>query len=385
MNNLYDNMAQFVIKSLKEQYGLDVRLNEMYGADFFPLNEEPAEGTKFYTIQFNRKVEELFELYNLALLDEQDTSKAIPHYVLFHAFLDIFDFEGAKRHLTFFKENLLVYNHKYTEENEIRTTTQILFTLLHEGYHILFHHDPKLKAQTLDSEKERMKDLRELLSNQLSSLFYDELMSHPKTQTRLKSLIPSAIPEEIGKDMVMNMSIAMTANSLIPNDFIPLISGEDEIFLEELSCDRMAWLYILEVLKGAQSAEEDIMQIHLWLYVALNAMQYDWFLQTQYRKIKHNRVYHPKAVVIRQKSYKTLIRHYLNIIKEDRIHKEYMHIADQLEKIYRETVMTMFRFQEDLCKLYTKNDRKCIDKKMRIALQDEMNKTIQSLILNKTI
>lgn len=191
MSNNFDAIVQLVVKSLKDQHGIDVMFQERYGQDSFPNNDAPVEGSQSYTINYNRKAEVLLSLYNLALLNGNNTARAISHYVLSEVFSGIFDYDNAEIHLHAFQQELKEMKYLHTEEAENQIDTQILFTLLHEAYHILFHHDSSLKTQALETEKSRMRDLQTELSDSLNLIPFKELISHPKIVSRIKSLIPT--------------------------------------------------------------------------------------------------------------------------------------------------------------------------------------------------
>lgn len=379
MSNNFDAIVQLVVKSLNDQHKIDVKFQERYGEEFFPENDSPIEGCSSYTtINYNRRAEVLLSLYNLALFDGNNTAKAISHYVLFHIFSGLLNYDNAEVHLHAFQQELKkVRSLHMMKEREEMIDTQILFTLLHEAYHILFQYDSSLKMQAFETEKSRMQDIQTELSEALNLITFKELISHPKIVARTKSLIPSSLNPKTQQDMQAEMLRALFENFITPEDYNPIISGENFHFLEELTCDRMAWLYIIELLKTSKSQHEEICKTHLWLYVTLNAMQFDWVLNTMYSKQKHSRIYKPKEFVIRQKSFKTLSRHYLSDIYEESFAKQYLLIADHLDNVFKESVAYIMDNQEEFSKLYS-SETTSFNQMKHKNLKQEMNITVQT-------
>ena len=382
MSNYLEISIQLVQKALKEQHGIDASFQDCYGTDFFPKAELIANSDNRFTVLYNKKAEILLSLYNIALLDSNNTAQAISHYVLFNTFIELFDLDNAEKHLRTFQNELSKINIGNVENKEERMTTQCLFTLLHEAYHILFRHNPSLKAQAIETEAGRMKDIQTELSDSLNLISFEEIMSHPKIISHIKSQIPPSLEAEEQQAMQAEMLKAMKENFIRPEDYNQLTSGESDSFLEELACDRLAWLYVQELLKMSETPIDEICQTHIWGYIALNAMQFDWVLNTLYRKQKHDRVYNPKAVVIRQKSYKTLVRHYLGNIDQDFFSHKYSQIADNIEKVLQESATFMFNYQKQFTILYSKEEKDFVDMNRHDVLKAEMSKIVQAYFEN---
>ena len=103
----YNTPLQVVANSMRHYHHISVQLEEVDGIDFFPsVHSDEAAHATTCALRFNPKVQTVLALYNLSMQRSVNTGDAIVHYVLFHAFLEVDDYDGASRHLAAFRQQL---------------------------------------------------------------------------------------------------------------------------------------------------------------------------------------------------------------------------------------------------------------------------------------
>ena len=102
--NKIDAAIQFVKKPVKEQLGLDLVFREKSSVDFFPHIMKVGA---VYEINYNRDMEVLLWLYNMAFYNKTVSSFVITHYLLYYACLDKELYDKAALHLQAFEEELV--------------------------------------------------------------------------------------------------------------------------------------------------------------------------------------------------------------------------------------------------------------------------------------
>lgn len=350
----YKTPLQVTVRSLRHYHLIETQVEETRGTDFFP--EAEISGETGYVLRFNPKVQAILALYNLAMSRGCDTGEAVVRYVLFHAALETDHYDLALAHLDGFREEvarlgLAGLPDDVREEAGAQLLTQLYFTLFHESFHIILHHHPDERRTALATTPELLLDIKAEWEDGLSLVSEEELLNHPKTRQRVEAMIPKELPESERQTMRELLYGQLSANRLSP-EYIDQVLRADPTLVEEITCDRQAWLNMLPILQGDGATDRDILQVHLWLFIVFNAMDFNKVLQAQFIPSFHERDhYDGMRVVLRHKAFKALLRQYspdvYRLLKSD-----YLDLQTGLEAIYRSSIMALHRYAEDLARLY---------------------------------
>lgn len=354
MNVDYKTPLQVTARSLRHYHQIETQVEETRGTDFFP--EAEISGETGYVLRFNPKVQAILALYNLAMSWGCDTGEAVVRYVLFHAALETDRYDLARIHLDGFREEIsrlgqAGVSEDAREEAGAQLLIQLYFTLFHESFHIILHHHPDERRTALATTRELLLDIKAEWEDGLSLVSEEELLNHPKTRQRVEAMVPKELPESERQAMMEFLWKQLSANRLSP-EYIDKVLREDPTLVEEISCDRQAWLNLLPILQEDGATDRDILQIHLWLFIVFNAMDFNKVLQTQFIPSFHGRDnYDGMRVVLRHKAFKALLRQYspdvYRLLKSD-----YLDLQTGLEAIYRSSIMALHRYADDLARLY---------------------------------
>lgn len=358
MNIDHSHIFRQMAESLRYYYGIQAVPEVAHGADMFPESKTVVtDGQTGYAIRFNPKVQTALSLYNLAMSNGTDIGETVCRYALFHAFLELDDYEAASRHLDAFRREVQrLHLDRRTQEQQEEARGQVLvqlyFIMLHESFHIIFRHSPESGKMAAETTRKLLRDMKNELADQLSLITNDELIAHPKTQERLAALIPPTLPQEERDAMMAQICEEMKAHPYSTEYIDLLISGNDSVLLEELACDRQAWLNFVDMATADGCSTEDLLQFHLWFFVVFCAMDFNQAILSQYRPALRARYqYDGKRVVLRHKAFKTLLRQYHPEVYK-LINHQYLELHKGLEAIFRTAVLGQYNYQEDFIRLH---------------------------------
>lgn len=387
ININYNHIFQQITESLHHYYRLDVSVKTANGSNLFPEHQTSKfNGVTSYTIRFNPKVKTILSLYNRAMSDGEDIGETINLYTLFHAFLELNDYTNARKYLDAFCKEIdrLNLTHRSSEiqnEANVQILIQIYFLLMHEAFHTIFKHSSTTKSQAFDTTRELLRDIKTELDDQLSHISNKELLAHPKTQTHLSALIPSSLPQQEQKHMEAQLRKELEVHPYSTEYIDRLLNGEDEVLLEEMTCDRQAWLNLLSIFQEEDISAEDILLIHKQIFVVFCAMDFNFNLQSQYRPSCRNKYeYNGSRVVLRHKAFKTLLRQY-NPETDRLINSQYLELHQGLEAIYRTSILGILNYENDFALLHQmyKSQSYKADCNLSLRLEKEMAKVADKL------
>ena len=361
------------VRSLQHYHQIEAQVEETRGTDFFP--EAEFSGNTGTILRFNPKVQTILALYNLAMSRGCDTGEAVVRYVLFHAALETDRYGLARTHLDGFRKEVSRFgvaglSDDTREEADAQLLIQLYFTLFHESFHIILHHHPDERRTALATTRELLLDIKVEWEDGLSLVSEEELLNHSKTQKHIDAMIPKGLPESERQEMKEALWKQLSANRILP-EYIDHVLQSDPTLVEETTCDRQAWLNILPILQGDGATDQDILQVHLWLFVVFNAMDFNKVLQAQFIPSYHGRDnYDGMRVVLRHKAFKALLRQYSPDVYR-LLKSEYLDLNVGLEAIYRSSVMALHSYADDLAQLY--NGYQKGDTRPDFALYNQLN------------
>lgn len=383
----YHTPLQVIANSLKHYHDLTVKVEETFGMDFFPSNEAVNEnGKPIYVLKFNPRVQDILTLYNLALERGYDTGKAIVHYTLFYAFLETDNYKEAHRHLDAFRSEIanmptVIYGAEERAEDNGQLLIQLFFVLYHEAFHIIFRHNPEARKASLATTRELLKDIKTEWEDLNSMAADEEMMKHPKVKQSIADLVPQALSQEEQNAWKAQIRKNMSKD-IFPADYIDEVLNGDDTLLEEISCDRQAWLNLLPLFKEDDATPEDMLHLHLYMFAIFNAMDYNKNLMSELIPAKHEGYqYNGKRVVLRHKAFKALLRQYSPEVDKV-ITTEYNDLQKGLTSIFRSSIMAFYQYGEDLHEMFLKSEKNampCPDFVKNEALNEDMDAIIRTL------
>lgn len=383
----YHTPLQVIANSLKHYHDLTVKVEETFGMDFFPSNEAVNEnGKPIYVLKFNPRVQDILTLYNLALERGYDTGKAIVHYTLFYAFLETDNYKEAHRHLDAFRSEIanmptVIYGAEERAEDNGQLLIQLFFVLYHEAFHIIFRHNPEARKASLATTRELLKDIKTEWEDLNSMAADEEIMKHPKVKQSIADLVPQALSQEEQNAWKAQIRKNMSKD-IFPADYIDEVLNGDDTLLEEISCDRQAWLNLLPLFKEDGATPEDMLHLHLYMFAIFNAMDYNKNLMSELIPAKHEGYqYNGKRVVLRHKAFKALLRQYSPEVDKV-ITTEYNDLQKGLTSIFRSSIMAFYQYGEDLHEMFLKSEKNampCPDFVKNEALNEDMDAIIRTL------
>lgn len=383
----YHTPLQVIVNSLKHYHDLTVNVEETFGMDFFPSNEVVnEEGKTAYVLKFNPKVQDILTLYNLALERGYDTGKAIVHYTLFYAFLETDNYKEAHRHLDAFRSEIanmptVIYGAEERAEDNGQLLIQLFFVLYHEAFHIIFRHNPEARKASLATTRELLKDIKTEWEDLNSMAADEEMMKHPKVKQSIADLVPQALSQEEQNAWEAQIRKNMLKD-IFPADYIDEVLNGDDTLLEEISCDRQAWLNLLPLFKEDGATPEDMLHLHLYMFAVFNAMDYNKNLMSELIPAKHEGYqYNGKRVVLRHKAFKALLRQYSPEVDKV-ITTEYNDLQKGLTSIFRSSIMAFYQYGEDLHEMFLKSEKNampCPDFVKNEALNEDMDAIVRTL------
>lgn len=383
----YHIPLQVIANSLQHYHHITVKVEETFGMDFFPSNEVVnEEGKTAYVLKFNPKVQDVLTLYNLALERGYDTGKAIVHYTLFYAFLETDNYEEARRHFDAFRAEIVnmptsAHSTEEQAENNGQLFLQLYFVLYHEAFHIIFRHNPEARKASLATTRELLKDIKTEWKDLNSMVADEEMMKHTKVKQSIADLVPQALSQAEQNAWESQIRKNMSKD-IFPADYIDEVLNGDDMLLEEISCDRQAWLNLLPLFKEDGAAPEDILHLHLSMFAVFNAMDYNKNLMSELIPAKHEGYqYNGKRVVLRHKAFKALLRQYSPEVDKV-ITAEYNDLQKGLTSIFRSSIMAFYQYGEDLHEMFLKSEKNampCPDFAENEALNDEMDAIMRIL------
>lgn len=354
----YQTALHNIAESLRLYHHLDVDIKEVYGSDFFPSNEvgTDSENVETFRLRFNPKVLTILALYNLSMEYGYDTGNAVIHYALFHAYLEVHNYAGAERHLQGFRKEVLALpiakrSEEETNNANFQLTVQLLFILFHESFHLILHHEPSNRQIAHDITLSLLRDIKEELEYHMSLFSEKELQNHPE----IKASIDRMIPKDLSFVERFTMRIAISKygkeNAFTPA-FIEEAIQKDTVLMEEISCDRQAWLNLLPLFENDGMSNQDVLQLHLWVFTVFNAMDFNKRLLSNYVPALYEKYhYDGRKVLLRHKAFKALLRQYSPDVDKI-IKKEYVELHKGLEAIYRSSIMAFKNFGQDMAEIY---------------------------------
>ena len=265
-----------------------------------------------------------------------------------------------------------------TEDNG-QLLIQLYFTLFHEAFHIIFRHNPEARKASIDTTRELLKDIKTEWEDLNSMMTDEEMLNHPRVQQSIADLVPQALSQEEQEAWKEGIRKNMSAEAF-PASYIDEVLAGDDSLLEEISCDRQAWLNLLPLFKEEGATTQEILHLHLYMFAVFNAMDYNKNLMSELIPAC-NTLLPCRRVVLRHKAFKALLRQYSPEVDKE-IKTEYNDLQKGLASIFQSSIMALYQYGEELHQMYMKNDEignLCPNFAESRALNEEMDAIVRTL------
>lgn len=371
---------------MRHYHHIIVEPEEVDGTNFFPsIHSDEAANAATCALRYNPKVQAVLALYNLSMQRSVSTGDAIVHYVLFHALLEVDGYDGASRHLAAFRRQLASVltpslSAEEQEEADAQVLLQLYFIFFHESFHIILRQSPKTYETAIDTTRQLLLDIAAELDDMHASVSNEELFSHPKTRQHIHAMIPDGLSDEARCEMESHIRENLS-HDYLNSGYIAYVLESDPTLVEEITCDRQAWLNLVSILQTDGANDSDLLSVHLWTFTVLNAMDFNKVLQNQFFPAQHDRSrYDGYRVLLRHKAFKALLRQYHTEI-EKTITTEYLDLHKGLESIFCSSVMALECYADDLQQIYPRHQagNHLPDFARNCHLENEMSEAVKVL------
>lgn len=284
---------------IETQYGITVMLRNARAGKVFPevdvLNRQ---------IFFNPRIKAFITLYNPILLYSKSGSEAISLFTLYNLYLDVGFYTQAAAALNLLEREVNRLHRSLCWKSRrplIQSVNmQVLFILLHEAAHIIFHFNSDMRADYVNRARQRVENMR------------IETTGLPKrVKGYMESLIPRELPEEIRRVAVKGQYEKMEKYADRIFNFNCYLNPDDDSMLEEFSCDEMAWNRNIVQLMETTLSDEIVLEGNIDILMALYILDYDRCLKFVYTDSCEEKMPEfPRVAGIRHASLRECISHF---------------------------------------------------------------------------
>ena len=366
---------------------LDV-LKEEYGTKIFPyMSTIRGRRCIRYWIEFNPRIEVVLSLYNIAVISDINIGVAIAYYILFYECLSLDRYCHARLFFTRFTEEIQRLRLKERMEEMGYETNgfiryQVLFTLFHEISHEYYRQFSNCHATATATSKRVMESLK----GPYTEIFTEENFAKGMMRDDVKNFILSQIPEGSSDEEIKRIVEEHVALYHYLTDLAAYIdqltSDKDKQFLDEISCDRNAFIIFMRWAKKRHLPDDMVSLLHDILYVAVNAMDNVKVLQTYCNPPRGNKdmPYDPRQIVLRQRALVTNKLVFLGKKYKD-VDEYYKELNTTLETLMTTALSTMRRHEKLICGILERRENnRLVDSAMLVVLRQKMEDLVSGLV-----
>lgn len=290
------------LHSIEKEMGIRIRLMETRRGHLFP---EVDLNTSEVTL--NTKLRALVTLYNYMLLHPDTGCDTVSLYTIYNLYMDRCRYneaEEALARLTDVLPLLFAHDGKKDKLTAQSVDLQIVFILLHECTHLLFHVNSDLRAKIVGNVRQRMEDM------QINPTDIPDRMS-----AYIERFIPEDLPEELHKEMMQEMHEKMKqfANEIF--DFSKYLDPNDDSMLEEFGCDQVACGLSLARFINLNPRGDAVIEAAIEMFMALYILDYDRCFRSIYagqceeRMVEMSRIAGARHANLRGFIYEVFLEH----------------------------------------------------------------------------
>lgn len=390
MSNYYNELFAIAQKVFNDEFKDTLFTQEEYGTTLFPQLKSfrNDDATKRHTLFFNPRVEVVLALYNIAVIRHINIGTALAYYILCYECISLDEYDHAREFLTRFSEELKrLQLREKLEEMEFETNSfiryQILFTLFHEISHEYYRHYEKSHDIATATSKKVMESLR----GPYTKVFTEENFAQAMMRDDVKNFILSQIPEGCSDEemkRIVEEKVALYHYLTDLSTYIgQLLNDKDKQFIDEISCDRNAFVIFMRWAKRQRLPKDMTSLLHDILYLAMNAMDNVKVLQVYCNPPRRERdmPYDPRQIVLRQRALITN-RLIFQGKKYREVDEYYTELNSTLEDIMVSALTTMRSHEELICEILGRRENiRMPDSYAIFSLSEDMEDAV-SLLFN---
>lgn len=298
-------------ETLRYYHNIEISFELYNGIEVFPhynIIEPLCNSNIKYVIKYNKGLDYILKLYNVGILNGFDIGKILYHYILFNAFLESNDYDNAQKQLSLFsiaKTEFMTKGYRLTVDTDnLEIFIQKFFIMLHEAVHCVLFKESKDKETCFHDTIEYLREISEYEAS--LNISNDDILNHKSFKKNINALIPDNLSSHLRvyAQKYLKDEIKLKLKDLFIDEIV-----DDRHFLEEATCDRLAWLYIMNAIKeDINNEENEFIQIHNYMLVALYAMGFNENIQAMIiPHLRETHIYDAHKTVIRHKSFQRLL------------------------------------------------------------------------------
>ena len=259
------------LQGLQEEMGVSIRLTETRRGSLFPrVDLNTGE------VLFNTKLRAFVALYNYMLLHPETGCEAVLLYTLYNMYLDTCRYDDADQCLTRLEAELSKIQSAAGSETDPFTAQsvelQVIFILLHECVHMVFHVNRDYRTLILQNVRGRMEDQQ-----------IDPSDIPDRIKKYMESFIPDNMPDDLRQQLTQEMHEKMKELAGQIFDFSQYLDPSDDSMLEEFGCDQVACGLALGSFINLNPKGDAVMEAAIEMFMALYILDYDRCFQSIYR------------------------------------------------------------------------------------------------------
>lgn len=259
------------LQTIQKEMHVSIQLKETRRGPLFPKGDLNTG-----EVLFNTKLHALVALYNHMMLHPESGCESVSLYTLYNIYFDTCRYDEADETLTHLEETLSTLRPTAHGKSEPLTAQsielQVVFILLHECAHMLFHADRGYRTQILQQVRERIEAL------QINPADIPD-----RIKKYMESFIPTGIPRVLQKLIKQEMQEKIQEHAEQLFDYSSYLDPSNDAILEEFGCDQVACGLALHGFITLNPAQDAVLEAAIELFMALFILDYDYCLQSIYR------------------------------------------------------------------------------------------------------
>lgn len=388
MKNKYKKLYENARVVFRDECQAELTDDDEYGTKLFPcLKTKQTKDGKKFVVMFNDRVEVILSLYDMAMTYGINTGVAIAYYILYYECVSLAEYDHAEFFLAKFTEEVRELKlREVMTDNDHKSNdfipVQVLYTLLHEISHEFYHQDEAIHDMATATTKKILQSLKGPYTELFTDENFEKALDRGDVKNFIKSQIPEGSTEEEIRSIVEQYVSVYRYLSDMSAYIDQLLVDEDQQFLDEMTCDRYAFLIFLRWIKKQKLTPSTTATLHQVLYIAFSAMDNVKVLQTFCNPPKEEKVmpYDPRQIVIRHRALLTNDLFYLKQTYKD-VQKTYEALDGNLDKLMMSALGTMRQYEPQICEMQgRRNELKKVSRSRIASMNSAMQEIADALV-----
>lgn len=356
----YADLFDLTLRMCGDEEDCTYSYKEALDTTLFPHLKKKTRGNEVeYVLYFNNHLDIVLALYDAGIFSGVNTANAIVLYVLFLECIYRDNYDEARFYLDEFKYVMNEVGIKEkTREARIGCSTvlyyQTLFLLLHEYSHIFYQNNEKITQianQTTFMNLEKLRYDYESIQTEKEML---KAFERVKDKVDWGYVLKDCKTEEERKAAINGILDQFLNNGTMCDFIDDLLKGGNRQYVEELNCDRWAFLQFVKGINAKKLMPNTKMALHKMLYIAFSAMDNLRLLRTYYTDcptVSYGSM--AASLTLRHRCF--LLLDSLYGVKHKRGEDQYADIDSSLDTILSTEFKTINMLEEHVVKLKNTN------------------------------